>query len=123
MAEGILKRYYGNYFDVFSAGIEPTQVHPLAVKVMSEIDIDIAHNKSKNIAELINKQFEYVITVCDHAKEVCPFFPNGKKLIHKGFADPSIPGNANVDMVDAFRKSRDSIKQWILSFFEQLIKD
>ena len=84
MAEGLLKSYYSDSYDVFSAGIIPTNVNPYAVEVMKEIGIDISSNSSKSIDEFKDKKFDIVVTVCDDAKEVCPFFP-GKKILHKNF--------------------------------------
>jgi len=108
MAEGLLRNIYGDRYEVFSAGIQPMQVHPLAVAVMKEIGIDISSHRSKSIEEFRGTNFDYVVTVCDNAKEGCPFFP-GKIIIHQGFTDPSD--------IDEFRHIRDDIKQWITELF------
>jgi arsenate reductase len=102
--------------EAFSAGIKKTHVHPLAIQVLKENDIDISNNRSKTIDEFKGKPFDYVITVCDHAKETCPFFP-GKKIIHKGFTDPSDFEGTFDEKLHAFRNTRDEIKQWIKEIF------
>ena len=84
IAEGLLNSLYENSYKAFSAGIDPTNVNPSAVEVMKEIGIDISVQYSKSINEFKNKTFDIVVTVCNKAKEVCPFFP-GKKILHKNF--------------------------------------
>lgn len=108
MAEGLLRKSYGQRYIAQSAGIYPTQVHPLAIQVMKEIGIDISHHRSKSIDEFRGSSFDVVVTVCDHAKESCPFFP-GKNVLHQGFYDPR--------SLEEFRKIRDEIQQWITDFF------
>jgi arsenate reductase len=113
MAEGILNTLYGNQYDAYSAGTEPSNLNPYAVKVMAEIDIDISKNRSKSVEEFIDKEFDFIITVCDQAKEACPFFSGGKKYIHKSFEDPSkLKGTEDIILADV-RKIRDQIKDWI----------
>ena len=87
MAEGLLRNDGGDRFEVFSAGVEPSKVQPLAVEVMSEVGIDISRQKSKSVDEFVRQQFDYVITVCDNAKERCPIFPGQTKRVHWSF-DP-----------------------------------
>ena len=111
MAEGILRALYGKYYEVYSAGTKPTKVHPYAIEVMKEIGIDISQHKSKGIKDLPPIEFDYVITVCDRAKEECPFFPGGKKYLHRSFEDPS---QVEEEKLKAFRKVRDEIKTWII---------
>lgn len=105
MAEGLLRTSYGQRYNVQSAGIHPTQVHPLAIQVMKEIGIDISNHRSKSIDEFKGISFDVVVTVCDQAKETCPFFP-GKNVMHQGFRDPIT--------YEEFRQVRDEIKQWII---------
>jgi arsenate reductase len=113
IAEGIINKLYGDRYEAFSAGIDPSEVNSIAIQVMSEIGIDISGHYSKSIEQFVEQEFDYVITVCDHAKETCPFFPGGKERIHKGFADPAaIDGTAEEKMA-GFRRIRDEIKQWI----------
>lgn len=113
MAEGIVNSLYGNQFEAYSAGTEPASVNPMAVEVMKEIGIDISHNSSKSIKEFIDKEFDCVITVCDHANETCPFFPGGKKRIHRGFKDPASVEGTEEERLNTFRKIRDEISTWI----------
>ncbi|RKY02042.1 MAG: arsenate reductase ArsC, partial [Spirochaetes bacterium] len=88
MAEGLVNYYYSEYFQAKSAGTIPTMVNPYALAVMKELGIDISHQRSKPIEEFRNKTFDIVVTVCDSARETCPFFP-GKIVLHRGFEDPS----------------------------------
>jgi arsenate reductase len=112
MAEGLVRHMYGSNYDAFSAGTQPSVVNPYAVRAMAEIGIDISHQLSKGIDEFINDSFDYVITVCDNARETCPFFPNGK-MIHKEFRDPSLIQGTEEEIETAFRQSRDEIKKWL----------
>ncbi|KYK21088.1 ArsC family transcriptional regulator [Thermoplasmatales archaeon SG8-52-4] len=117
IAEGLLNSIYRDRFKAYSAGINPTKVNPYAVEVMKEIGIDLSKQYSKNIEEFKGKNFDFVVTVCDNAKEACPFFP-GEKIIHKSFEDPaSFYGNIE-DILDIFRKTRDNIKTWIIDIFD-----
>ena len=118
MAEGLLNSLCGNKYQAFSAGTEPSVVNPYAIQVMSEIGIDISKHRSKSINEFLEQKFEYVITVCDHANETCPFFPGGLKRLHQSFEDPaSFKGN-DADTLSEFRRIRDEIKDWIVEEFE-----
>ena len=105
MAEGVLKSLYNSKYEAYSAGIQPTSINPIAIKVMNEIGIDISKQKSKNIEKFRKKLFDIVVTVCYKAKETRPFFP-GKKIIHKSFKDPE-------ENINSFRKTRNQIKEWI----------
>lgn len=89
MAEGLLRALHGNRYEVFSAGTEPGRVSPCAIRVMAEIGIDIGAHRAKSLQEVLNQEFDYVVPVCDHAKESCPYFPGGKKILHQSFDDPS----------------------------------
>jgi arsenate reductase len=84
---------------------------------MKEYGIDLSLHRSKSIEEFKDTTFDYVVTVCDHAKEACPFFP-GKKVIHKGFSDPSAVGGSVEEIITAFQQIRDEIKSWIESQFK-----
>jgi len=117
MAEGLMNEYLGHAYRAFSAGTKPTRVHPFAVEVMKEIGIDISRHESKCVAKLIGKKFDYVVTVCDHARETCPVFP-GKKIIHKGFEDPAAATGSEHEKLMVFRKSRDMIINWIREYFD-----
>jgi len=117
MAEGLMRAFHGNRYDVFSAGTEPGMVSPYAIKVMAEIGIDIGAHRSKSLQEFLDQKFDYVITVCDHAKESCPYFPGGKKILHKSFEDPSALTGTEEEIMAGYRQVRDEIKSWIENEF------
>lgn len=116
IAEGFLRHLCGDKYDSFSAGIIRTNVHPIAVKVMDETGIDISKNLSKTIDQFRDKEFDYVVTVCDHARDACPFFP-GKNIIHKSFEDPSEYIGSSEDIIEIFKRVRDEIKKFIIETF------
>ena len=116
IAEGLLNSLHGDKYEGYSAGIEATKVNPLVVKVMAEIGIDISNQYSKTIEEFRGEIFDYVVTVCDHAKEVCPFFP-GKTILHKGFDNPSSFTGTEEEILDETRRVRDDIRNWIADTF------
>jgi arsenate reductase len=89
MAEGFLKHIAGDKFEVFSAGVKPTIVNPMAMRVMAEVGIDISTHRSKSIMEFMGQKFDYVITVCDKAKQTCPVFPGKYEKIHWYLEDPA----------------------------------
>lgn len=89
MAEGFLRHMAGDKFEVFSAGVKPTQVNPLAIKVMAEAGVDISKHRSKSVIEFLGKNFDYVITVCDNTKQTCPVFPGEHEKIHWDLEDPA----------------------------------
>lgn len=112
MAEAFLNKLCGDRYKAKSAGITPTQIYPYVVKVMTEIGIDLSTHRSKSILEFQGKTFDYVVTVCDAAREACPFFPGGKE-IHKSFPDPSAFTGTEKEKVQKVRVVRDEIKDWI----------
>lgn len=116
MAEGFLRHMAGDKFEVFSAGVKPTQVNPLAIKVMSEIGIDIAKQRSKSASEFLGQQFNYVITVCDNAKQTCPIFPGNANKLHWDLQDPAQAQGTEEERLLIFRKVRNQIKENILKF-------
>jgi arsenate reductase (thioredoxin) len=118
MAEGLLKSLYGEYYETYSAGSNPSSVNPCAVKVMGEVGVDISGNRSKSIQEFEGLKFDYVVTVCGGEGESCPFFPGGKTYLHESFEDPvAVDGNLD-EKIDAFQRIRDEIKDWIKETFE-----
>jgi arsenate reductase (thioredoxin) len=120
MAEGFLKSFNPS-LRVFSAGTAPaTRVNPLATKVMKEIGIDIGGNKPKNVEEFLNDSFDYVITVCDNAKETCPVFI-GKvhHRMHIGFEDPAEAAGSQEEVLSVFRSVRDEIRKAFTTLYEQ----
>lgn len=116
MAEGFLKSLYKDRYEAFSAGVEPTYVHPYAIKVMDEVGIDISNHRSKSVYEFAKRDMDLAITVCDKARENCPFFP-AKKILNKPFSDPAAFRGSENEKLDEFRRIRDEIKTWIEQFF------
>ena len=113
MAEGLLRALHGNRYEVFSAGTEPCRVSPYAIKVMADIGIDIGAHHAKSLKEFSDQEFDYVVTVCDNAKESCPYFPGGKKILHQSFEDPSALTGTEEEIMAGFRRIRDEIRDWI----------
>ena len=117
MAEGLLSDMAGTQFDVFSAGSKPSSVNPFAIQAMQQSGIDISGQRSKHLNEYIRQPFDYVITVCDEAAEVCPIFPGRAQRIHWSFPDPAAVIGSDQDKLAAFCQTRDAIetqlKQWL----------
>lgn len=111
MAEGWLRRFGGNAFEVASAGTRPGErVNPLAVRAMAEVGIDISSHYPKHLERFLNDQWDYVITVCDSANEACPFFPGGKRRLHWSFEDPAAARGGEEERLAVFRLVRDQIR-------------
>lgn len=108
MAEAMFNHYFSEIAEAKSAGTNPTGINPLTVKVLEEIGIDTKNLRSKPVQEMLNEDFDLVITVCDNAKENCPVFPKPVKKIHKSFEDPAASND-----IEVFRKVRDEILFWI----------
>jgi arsenate reductase (thioredoxin) len=119
MAEGYLRSRYGDRYDSFSAGTEVSTVSPYAVRAMLEIGIDISRQRSKSLDEFDGKKMDVVVTVCDSAKAVCPFFPGAKKTLHMSFPDPMGFLGSDDEVLEGFRTVRDEITRWIDSTFGQ----
>lgn len=117
MAEGLLNARFPERYVAFSAGTEARGVHPMAIRALAEIDIDITHHRSKHLEAFIEQPFDWVITVCSDAEKTCPFFPGGVTRLHKGFDDPSAVSGDDEAILAAFRRVRDEIDRWILDFF------
>jgi arsenate reductase (thioredoxin) len=113
MAEGLLRTHGGTHYQVFSAGTHPSKVHPLAIKVMAEMGIDIseqAGHRAKGIEEFeAEPPMELVVTVCDEAAEECPYFPRARRQEHWGFPDPSSATGSEEERLEVFRRVRDAI--------------
>jgi arsenate reductase len=122
MAEGFLKTY--NLLEVYSAGTNPAdRVHPKAVQVMNEIGIDLSSHKPKMVDEFLPQSFDYVITVCDNAKENCPLFRGDvKHRLHIGFEDPAEATGTEEEVIEVFRTIRDQIKKSMQEFYVETIK-
>ena len=134
MAEGLLKHLYGEKYEVFSAGSDPTQVSPFAIKVMAEIGVNISKQYSKSIEEFRNKEIDLVVSVCrNSSKLTCSLcssplimgkpeiinttIPGGKHYLHQGFDDPSEVEGSDEKKMNAFRRIRDAIRAWIIDNF------
>ncbi len=118
MAEAFLNHLYGESYEAFSAGTHPTQVHPLAKVVMQESGIDLSSHSSKPIETFKGEEFDYVITLCDKAKEECPFFPGGKRVMHRNFKSPIAKEAHQEEAIEDFRRVRDEIRNWIEAHFK-----
>ena len=115
MAEGLLRRLAGDRFDVHSAGTEPKGLAAQTVKVMREIGIDVSHQRSQHADEYAGQPFDYVITVCDSARQVCPAFPGGER-IHWDVEDPADSEARGLPIMEAFRLARDDLLGRIQAF-------
>jgi arsenate reductase len=116
MAEGLLRHDAGDRFDVESAGVAPGQVRPEAIAVMKEIGIDISGHRSKHVDEFAGRQFDYVLTVCDHANEICPVLPGQGERLHHSFDDPAASGGEEQERLAVFRRVRDEIRTYLRTF-------
>jgi arsenate reductase len=110
MAEGFLRHLGGDAFQVNSAGTEPGALHPLAVEVMAEEEIDISGQRAKPVDGFVRQPFDYVITLCDEANETCPFFANAAARLHWSFPDPSTAGGTHEERIAVFRQVRDGVR-------------
>lgn len=118
MAEGLLRHDAGNAFEVFSAGTKPTEVRPEAIAVMREAGIDISGHRSKSVDEFAGQDFDYVITVCDNAKQSCPIYPAKTKRIHWSIEDPAAVQGSEEERLAAFRRIRDELRLRLQRFAE-----
>lgn len=109
MAEGLLRSYAGESFDVASAGVSPSQVRPEAIEVMREVGIDVSNHRSKSVDEYIGQDFDYVVTVCDNAKQQCPIFPDVTTRIHWNLDDPSEAAGDKITKLSVFRRVRNEL--------------
>jgi len=123
MAEAWAKKLKGDQFRAYSAGVEPKAVDPRAVKAMAEAGIDISAQSSKDIDSLGNMEFDYVVTLCDNARESCPYFPAKTRLLHQGFDDPPYLAEKAVNEEEAlkhYRRVRDELKAFVEQIPEAL---
>jgi arsenate reductase len=116
MAEGLLRHDSGDRFDVESAGTKPSQVRPEAITVMRELGIDISGQRSKSVDEYAGQSFDFVVTVCDNAKETCPIYPGHTNRFHQNFEDPATTGGTEEERLAAFRRIRDEIREYMKRF-------
>jgi arsenate reductase len=117
MAEGLLRELGGGRFEVYSAGTRPTQVRAEAIEAMREAGVDIGGGRSKSVDEFAGREFDYVITVCDNARESCPVFPGKTMRVHWSFDDPAAAGGEWEERLAVFRRVRDEIaarlREWV----------
>ncbi|HPB30496.1 MAG TPA: arsenate reductase ArsC [Candidatus Sumerlaeota bacterium] len=126
MAEGWTRRLKGNVIEPFSAGIETHGLNPLAVKVMAEAGVDIGGQTSKTLAALSDREFDFVVTLCGHARENCPLFPGRARVVHVGFDDPpklAAGAKSEVEALPHYRRMRDEIRAFVESLPEALLRD
>ena len=109
IAEGFLRSLADDRFDVASAGTEATRVHPLAIRAMADVGVDISRHTSKMLDALVEQPWDYVITVCDAAHEACPVFPRASNRLHWSFEDPSRASGSDDERLEVFRRVRDQI--------------
>lgn len=122
MAEGLLRHDAGERFEVESAGTRASSVRPEAIAVMRELGIDISSHRSKNVSEFEGRHFDYVITVCDNARETCPVFFGAANRIHESFEDPPGPGvGTEEERLAVFRRVRDELRTWLAGFAKRLV--
>jgi arsenate reductase (thioredoxin) len=118
MAEGLLRHLAGDRFEVLSAGVEPSYVRPQAIEAMREREIDISTHRSKSVDEFAGQEFDYVITVCDNARERCPAFPGKTERIHWSFDDPAAAVGDEEAKLAVFRRVRDLIEGRLREFLK-----
>lgn len=117
LAQGYLQHFAADRAQVYSAGVDPKGVNPVAIQVMAEDGIDISHHTSNHADEYTGMAFDFVLTVCDHAREQCPYFPSPGQMIHQSFSDPG--HTEGEDLVTSFRRVRDEIKVYSQAFVEK----
>jgi arsenate reductase (thioredoxin) len=116
MAEGLLRHDAGDRFEVFSAGTKPGQVRQEAITAMRDLGIDISGHRSKSVDEFSGQQFDYVLTVCDNARENCPIFPSTAAMVHHNFEDPAALHGSEEERLACFRRVRDEIREYLARF-------
>ena len=122
MAEGYLRRFAGEKAEVYSAGVETHGVNPKAIASMLEDGIDISSHTSNNIDEFSQIEFDFVITVCDSAKERCPYFPTKAKIVHQNFPDPAGARGSDAEVMEQFRNVRNQIKAYCKKFVDEKVQ-
>ena len=122
MAEGLLRHDAGEKFAVESAGTKASSVRPEAIAAMKELGIDISGQRSKNVDEFAGQHFDYVITVCDNARETCPVFFGATEKLHQSFDDPPAPGvGTEAERLSIFRRVRDELRAYLRSFSQRVV--
>ncbi len=121
MAEGLARHFLSDTVEAFSAGTFSTYVNPNAIKVMAELGIDISPQRSKDVSEFSGQSFDLAVTVCDEGAESCPVWLGHGKKIHKGFPDPAHTIGTENEILEAFRSTRDAMREQLLPFINDLI--
>ena len=121
MAEGLVNHFLAGKVRAWSAGVRPSVVNPRAIRVMAEWGINISKQWSKSVADFQDQPFDLVITVCDQAQEACPIFPGDTEILHVGFPDPARATGSDKEILTAFRKVRDAMREQILPLLEEKI--
>jgi arsenate reductase len=119
MAEGLVNHYLAGKIQAFSAGVAPGQVNPNAIRVMAELGIDISRQRSKPVSEFAGQEFDLVVTVCDKAREECPFFPGAARMRHVSFTDPGQATGTDNEILTVFRRVRDEMQEKILPLLQE----
>lgn len=119
IAEGFLRKYCGEKATVYSAGVETHGVNPRAISIMNEVGIDISNHTSNNVNEYTNVNFDFVITVCDNAKERCPYFPTNAEKFHYNFPDPAKAVGTEEEIINEFRRVREMIQDYSRNFVSE----
>jgi arsenate reductase len=119
MAEGLANHDLAGRVQAFSAGVRPSRVNPKAIQVMGELGIDLSRHRSKSVDDLAGEHFDLVITVCDRAAEQCPLFPGETKVMHVGFSDPAQAQGTEEEIMEAFRRVRDEIRQKLIPLIKE----
>jgi len=123
MAEALLRRIGGPTFEVFSAGTEPKGVNPLTVRVLSEAGIDISDARSKSTGEFLGQAFDCVVTVCDRARETCPYFPGARRTLHWSFDDPAEAAGTDEQRLAVFRRVMGEIRLAVETFIPEVLEE
>ena len=121
IAQGYLQKFAGGNAEVYSAGVEAHGLNPRTVKVMAEDNVDISHHTSDKVDKYSGKKFDFIITVCDNAKENCPYFPGEAVRLHRNFTDPADATGTEEDILNVYRKVRDEIKNFSKQFIEERV--
>jgi len=118
IADGYLKHFLGDNANIYSAGVETHGVNPRAIKIMAEEDIDISNHTSNHIDEYKDINFDYLITVCDHAQERCPVFHGAVEKLHYNFPDPAKATGTEEEIMASFRSTRNMLKDYLQNFIK-----
>lgn len=122
MAEGWVRHFGGQWFDVHSAGTQPRGVHPLAIRVMREAGVEIGSQTSEHVDKYRDRRFDVVVTVCDAAREACPVFPNADRTVHQAFDDPDKATGTSEQVLAEFRRVRDEVRDWAEHFVAETLR-